>query len=377
MTKSEDINEDSDMIDRSNRRFFSRLSYSFGNEDPQVERRALAIKSNDRTLCITASGDRPLHLLLDDCAEVVAIDLNETQNHLLALKAKAMEHLDYEQYVSFLGGSEDSQRLAKFQMLSPHLSESERMYWNDHKKLINKGVLYQGALEKMCSRISSILRVLRGKKVKKLFEIDDLEEQRHFVKNHWNSFFWRKSFDILFNSPFMRLVLKDPGIFAHLGEAVSPGKYLFQRFSNCLNKSLARENPLISMVLTGQVHPKAYPPYLTETGVETIKSRLHRLSWQTENVITFLEKSPDCHFDCFSLSDIASYMDKTNFQRLISAIYRTAKPGARFSMRQFMSDHSIQEPLVNSFVRDSKLEAGLEADELCFVYRFMAGVITK
>lgn len=370
------ISEDVAMIDRTNRRFFSRLSYSFGNEDPQVERKALAIKPNDRTLCITASGDRPLHLLLDDCAEVVAIDLNETQNHLLALKAKAMQHLDFEEYISFLGGREDHQRLTKFQLLSPYLDEKERAFWSDNSELIVKGILYQGAVEKICSRIASVLRVLRRKKVKRLFEFENIEEQREFVKKHWNSFFWRKSFDFLFNSPFMRLVLKDPGIFAHLGTN-SPGKYLFQRFSNSLNTTLAKENPLLSLVLRGQVQPAAFPPYLTEKGVATIRSRLHKLTWHTENVITFLENSPASYFDCFSLSDIASYMDLTNFQRLIAAIYRTARPGARFSMRQFMSDHPIPEPMSKYFVRDANLESTLESEELCFVYRFMAGVITK
>lgn len=364
------------MIDRSNRRFFSRLSYSFGNEDPQVERKALAIKPNDRALCITASGDRPLHLLLDDCAEVIAIDLNETQNHLLALKAKAMQHLDYEQYISFLGGIEDGQRLTKFQLLLPFLNEKERVFWGENSELIVKGILYQGAVEKICSRIAAILRILRRKKVKRLFEFENLEEQREFVNKHWNSFFWRKSFNFLFNGPLMRLLLKDPGIFAHLG-TTSPGNYLFQRFSKSLNTTLAKENPLLSLVLRGQVSPSAFPPYLTEKGVATIRSRLHKLSWHTDNVITFLENSPDSHFDCFSLSDIASYMDLTNFQRLIAAIYRTATPGARFSMRQFMSDHPIPDVMAKYFVRDTHLEAALESEELCFVYRFMAGTIAK
>lgn len=46
--------------------FFSHLSYSFGNEDHSVERRALNCKKADRVLCITASGDLPLHLLLHE-----------------------------------------------------------------------------------------------------------------------------------------------------------------------------------------------------------------------------------------------------------------------------------------------------------------------
>ena len=46
--------------------FFSRLSYSFGNEDWRTEKRALGIRPHDQVLCITASGDRPLNLLARD-----------------------------------------------------------------------------------------------------------------------------------------------------------------------------------------------------------------------------------------------------------------------------------------------------------------------
>ncbi len=66
--------------------FFSRLSYTWGNEDWNTEREALQIGSQDTVLCITASGDRPLNLLVDDCHRMVAIDANQQQNYLLHLR---------------------------------------------------------------------------------------------------------------------------------------------------------------------------------------------------------------------------------------------------------------------------------------------------
>jgi S-adenosylmethionine-diacylglycerol 3-amino-3-carboxypropyl transferase len=175
----------------------------------------------------------------------------------------------------------------------------------------------------------------------------------------------------------MRLVLKDPGVFAHLGKTISPGQYICQRFTQSLESGLASENPLISLILRGYVDPKAFPPYLTQEGVNVIKPRLHKLSWETRDVIAFLEDTSSSYFDCFSLSDIASYMEKHKFHRLLRAIHRTAKPGARFSIRQFMSDHSIPDDLVHVFQRNKQLENSLEAEDCCFVYRFMAGTISK
>lgn len=357
--------------------FYSRLSYSFGNEDPNVERKALAIKPNDKVLCITASGDRPLHLLMDECAEVVAVDLNETQNHLLSLKVSAMKHFDYKEYLTFLGGGKDAERLQKLRRLLPHFNDKESRFWNNHRHLITKGVLYQGSLEKMLSLIGYALKVFRGRKIKQLFSIQDLEEQKRFVKEKWNTFLWRKTFDVMFNSPMMRFALKDPGLFAFLDKSISPGTYICNRMNQSLQTNLANENALLSLILRGRVESKAFPPYLTEEGVKVIKPRLNRLKWHTENIITFLESSPDNHFDAYSLSDIASYMDDQSFNRLLSEVYRTARPGARFSIRQFMSDHPISKDVEPFFKRDPQLEATLEAEERCFFYRFIVGTIEK
>ena len=82
--------------------FFSRLSYSFGNEDWNTEYQALKVKPSDKVVCITASGGRPLNLLLQDCEQVVTVDANKIQNYLLKLKSAALKEVDYEEYLDFL-----------------------------------------------------------------------------------------------------------------------------------------------------------------------------------------------------------------------------------------------------------------------------------
>ena len=83
-------------------KFYQRLSYSFGNEDPITEQRALKIQPTDTVVCVTASGDRPLNLLVDDCKKIYSIDINPIQNHLLELKKHAMKELDFEDYLSLV-----------------------------------------------------------------------------------------------------------------------------------------------------------------------------------------------------------------------------------------------------------------------------------
>lgn len=357
-------------------KFFSRLSYSFGNEDWNTEKKALAIKPDDRVICITASGDRPLHILSEECAHVTSVDANKIQNHLLHLKAAAMQRFDFDHYLSFLGVTEDQHRLHSLQSLVRELSYETAQFWNLNQNIIQKGVLYQGATEQFLSRFSPVLHLLRPNKLYRLFNINDLEEQRSFIKRDWDTFLWRKSFDLALNPFFSKVVLSDPGLYAHnIGTKIKAGPYIYDRMNNCLNKYLAQENPLISLIFKGRVGNRALPPYLQEAMVPKIKSRLDRLTVETSDIATYLENAPPNSFDCYSLSDVASYITYEQFLRLLNGIRRTARPGARISMRQFLSTHEMPKDLGDWFERDHKLEHELEREDRCFVYRFITGKV--
>jgi S-adenosylmethionine-diacylglycerol 3-amino-3-carboxypropyl transferase len=77
--------------------FMTTLNYASCNEDWRSEWDALKITSDDRILCITGSGDRPLNLLFQGPGKVIAMDLNPVQNHLLRLKVAAMKELPYDE----------------------------------------------------------------------------------------------------------------------------------------------------------------------------------------------------------------------------------------------------------------------------------------
>lgn len=357
--------------------FYNRLSYSFGNEDWLTEQKALQIKPGNRVLCITASGDRPLHLLLDDVHEVVSVDANPVQNHLLNLKKEAIRALRDDEYLSFLGIINSSDRLVTFHQIVKRMDKEAAQFWLENKHLIKKGVIYQGAIEKLLRHVSVLICLLRNSEIKQLFEIANIEEQREFLRNRWNNTFWKNSFKYGLNRWISRLVIKDPGLYANVDPNFKPGLYLYERMMASLNHTLAQENALISLILKGNVGKNALPPYLTEKGIDVIRSRIDRLKTQTNNVISFLESAPEASFDRFSLSDVASYMDQATFLRLLKALFRAAKPQARFCMRQFMSRYKIPEGLKPYFQTEPELESQLEREDRAFVYHFTVGKIKK
>lgn len=357
--------------------FFSRLSYSFGNEDWSTEQKALKIQPSDRVVCITASGDRPLHLLLDESQEIIALDANPIQNFLLELKVAAMQQLSHEEYLSFLGAAPGKNRLDTLKRLSNHLSPGAAEYWKRHKKRINAGVLYQGAIERRVILLARFVCFLRGNMIKKLFEINNIEEQKAFVAKEWHRGWWKKLIVAALSPKCAKLILKDPGLYAHKDPSIVAGKYIYDRLSEGLTKNIAKESIFISLFLKGKVEKEAFPPYLTADGFNTIKPRLKGIKSHTADLLSYLEAAPPNHFDCFSLSDVASYISSEDFKRLTYAVYRTAKPGARFCFREFLSKHQIPEGLRPLFIRDKALEENLEKEDRCYVYRFMVGHISK
>lgn len=357
--------------------FFSRLSYSFGNEDWRTEHEALKIQPQDRVVCITGSGDRPLHLLLSECKQVVSVDANPYQTHLLRLKAAAMQAFSIEEYQAFLGLADHPDRLSLFASLIPYLSLETMEFWKMRSRMIQKGIIYQGTTEKLCRILAKMMHLLRGKKIEKLFTFNDLEDQKKFVEEKWNTRTWKTAVNIALHPWLTRLFFKDPGLYAYLGDQIQPGEYILNRMNKCLNQHLAKHSLLISLPLRGFVADDALPPYLIKEGVEQIKPHLSFLQPKTENIIAYLESVPEASIDVFSLSDVASYVPADQFNRLQKAVFRAAAPKARFCMRQFMSNHLLLPELSEFFERDEELEHRLEQEDRCFVYRFMVGQIQK
>lgn len=357
--------------------FYSRLSYSFGNEDWQTEQKALQIQPSDSVLCVTASGDRPLNLLTNELKELVAVDANPLQNALFELKRVALANLSYPDYTAFIGVTPSNNRLQTYAQLSKELDPMARAFWEILPKKIEKGVLYEGSLEKLLKTASVFVRFFRGKKVAKLFSIDDLQEQKNFLSKHWHTYLWKKTFHIGLHPFLTRTFIKDPGLYEHVDPNIHVGDQLYERLHNYLERNLAKESTLLSLIFIGKVDVNHFPPYLTESGVQKIKKQVDKTRFYTDDIVSYVTKAPANTFDCFSISDIASYLNKEQFECLVEGIFHCAKPGARFCLRQFLSNHQIPPKLSPHFQRNAALENELQNEDRCCVYRFITGTIKK
>lgn len=353
------------------------LVYSSFNEDWRTERRALRIGPTDRVLCITGAGDRPVHLLLDDPAEVVAVDNNPFQNHLLDLKRVAMITFDYETYAGFLGLTPCAGRGRLFEQLEPALSEEARAWWRRRRASIDAGVLYQGSWERhYCGTLAPLAGLLRGRAIRRLFDFEDLQAQQRFVREEWDRPWWRWTLRVLCSRMLLRLSLT-PSCAATLDPRLNVGRYVHESMLNTLTNTLARENFMLSMTFRGRLSEHDLPPSLSPDAFEHLKSRLSLIQVHTGDVIDLLERVPAGRFTRFSLSDLPSYLDRSRLDQLLEAMVQAAAPGARFCIRQSLTGYDLPGRFAGVLVREPEVEEQLRLEDRCFVYRFWVGTVRE
>lgn len=355
--------------------FFNTLNYSSCNEDGVAELQALAIAPADSVCCITGSGDRPLHLLLGDPSRVLSFDLNPAQNFLLELKLAAIRDFDYSEYVQFLGLHPDPKaRWESYRSLRPQLTPEAARWFDSRRGMIERGILYEGRWERYFRMSSSQLRFLRGEKIRQLFAFDDLEKQRQFLHEQWNTRSWRLLLRLSFNPVAFRFVLGDPGFYAYANPQRPAWKYIYDRMTCFLEHHLARSSFMMALVFYGHFFdPLHYPPYLREENFTFLKARVNRITLRTAALFDVLADPAHAACNKYSLSDVSSFLNTEEYQRLLT--FFANKKGVRFCLRDFLTSRM---PPTQTGIGDLRfltdIQDQLALDDASFGYTFIIGV---
>jgi S-adenosylmethionine-diacylglycerol 3-amino-3-carboxypropyl transferase len=354
--------------------FFRTLNYSSVNEDWRTEAAALRPQPGDTALCVTGSGQRPLDLLAAAPMNVMAVDLNPVQSHLLHLKVAALRRLSFDDYTAFLGlrSEQPLWRRARLKELGADLPPDTRRYWNTPREAVGAGVLYQGRWETFHHAGARLVRRLHPQVADTLFAFENVEAQSDYVDDLWSKRTWSCLFRLLCARLACRLLLGDP---AYCQARAEVGAYLFDRLKGMLHRRLARDSFMVSLALHGRLSVFDLPPHLTPEGAALIRERLDGLTIATADVLDVMEQSPAGTFSRFSLSDMPSFLDAAGFQRLLRGVQHSAAPEARFCIRELLAHHEWPAREAERLRRESALERQLEDDDRSFAYSFLAGEV--
>lgn len=360
-----------------------RLFFAQVREDPLLEIEALGPLNDARVVAVSSGGCTALSLLASGAGEVIAVDLNSTQNDLVELKAAALRSLTTPEIMSFFGVARGTpeRRARTYWTIRPFLTESAARFWDGHQALLGRGAVACGVSERFIGGVARVIRIfIHGRKdIDRLLSLGSLEEQRDFFDRRWNSRRWRALFPLLINRwTFNRAF--DPEFFRSV-ENHSFAAHFRGLLEHALCEVPVDSNYFLHQILRGTYPtrvPNGVPPYLERTRREVLRAKLDCLTLVDAAYAEYLATCPDSSIDALAISNICEWLDPHGIDELFAQIVRVAKPGARFCFRNFVGYTEIPAQFRGIVVENE--QAGREAilrDRSCMQARIVICRIEK
>ena len=349
---------------------FSTIRYANVWEDPRVLRGALEVKPGDVVFSIAAAGDNALALLLDDPSRVVALDFNESQLALTALKVAALQALDHPSLLAFLGAMPSRDRLRHYARVRTLLDDSTRRYWDARPQSVQIGVCRDGRFERYLGYFRRfVLPLVQSKTtVRSILAARSLDEQRRIFAASWDNPRWRALFKVFFGKAMLGRLGRDPAFFTHVAVRDVGGVFL-ARAARALTALPVDDNFFVEAILTGHVTGAfGRPPYLDEANHATLRGRLSRLELVYGSMEAHLAATPPDTYDAYNLSDCFEWMSDAQSEAMLRSIARAAKPGARLAYWNLLVPRRRPAVLASLIEEDHARSAALHAIDRCFFY---------
>ena len=343
--------------------------YNFGlsQEDERTEVAALALCPGERVLSIASAGDMPLSLLALGAGAVDAVDSDAAQLHLTRLKLAAVEALERVDAVAFLGfvPAPPKQRLRWLKEVLAVLPEGSRTFWEAAAARVSRGAIWAGRFERYMRWLAGTVVPLVGRrKFESLFACATLEEQALAFTRHFERSGMRALFRVAFHPKVFARRGMDPRSLEHRDRSVSLGEQYFATFRALCTGSLARDNPLLQlMVLRRTLSADVVPAYLSATGAEVVRTGRERLRLHLSDLGAYLEALPPGSFDKAHLSNLPDWLSQRRFEEVLALVAGRAARPARVVWRYIHVDRVLPPELEARVRVDRELGAHLRQQD--------------
>ncbi len=320
---------------RDDRLFFAQV-----REDPLLELEAFARHLDGPLVVVSSGGCTALSLVAAGASQVVAVDVNRTQNHVVELKAAAAAAAP-ERAIAFLGGTPATaaERLTLYRIYREALSEDAVRYWDRHSRAVERGVLNAGVTEMLLRAIAGAVRrgVHPRRRIERFLRCTTLDQQRRFYAQEWDSVRWRALIHLMAN----RMVLKkayDPEFFRRV-QNPSFARHFLRTIETALTRSPIRDNYFFHQMFFGYYRTRlggGTPPYLAAENWAAMADVTRRLTLVDGSISRYLRGCPSGSIAGFSISNICEWLSAAEIEELFGEIVRAARPGARLCFRNFL-----------------------------------------
>ncbi len=341
------------------------IPFSITAEDVCVVRQALASPPGSVLLCIGSSGDTPLGLLTSDVSRIDVVDASFPQLCLSILKATAMKHLTLPDYRTLLGVTPDGTRArALFERVSARLPADVSAFWHRHRRLIKRGLIWQGGLLRQIALTRTLLRALLGNRWLERLALCQTPAQASAVLDELLDSTRGRILVGLSTNPLVRRLYYPSQTFRRLPREHRAQHFLVEKARAMLCRRPLSDNPYLYPFVFGRyASTSCVPPYLSEEFYEVIRARVERLNFVHADVRRHLRAAEPRSYHGLALSNAVDWMSQNETEEMLRDIARAGAVGARVLLFSRITNVNVPSTLASVLESDLALGVRLLAEE--------------
>lgn len=331
----------------------SNLIYNCAWEDPRIDRELMQLDADSTVVMITSAGCNSLDYLLDNPAQIQAIDVNHRQNALLELKMALIKRNEFDDLFEMFGIGSHMDYTAIYQSVRAQLSESAQGFWDRrigffNPKSLKKSFYYHGTSGVAAWVMGNALFRLRPN-IKNfavcLLDAKSLEEQRQAYELIEGEI-WGKFTNWLIRQPALMTLLGVPRPQIKLIEDSYPGGltgYVKDKLKHVMTDLPIEENYFWRVYITGSYTLNCCPNYLRSENQGVLRERMDRLKPYTGTVANFLRENSGfySHYVLLDHQDWLAWNDPVALREEWDLILANSRPGTKILMRSAGLDLSF------------------------------------
>ena len=345
------------------------IHYSQCWEDTALLIEALDINTDDNVLSVGSGGDNSFALLLRDPKILTIIDSNPAQVYLIELKIRAMEKLNFAEFISFIGIKECKKRSKIYLDIRPYISIDAQEYWDRNLKEIKNGIIHCGKFEYYFSIFRRfILPVIHNNKnIDGLLNNRTINEQKDYYDRLWNNKRWALLFRFFFSRFILGRFGRDPSFFKYVNNKNISAEIL-KRTKRGLTAVEIQNNFYVEYILKGHYKSSNTPHYLQEESFNIIKERLHKIRLLNAGLSEYLNDKSSKDITKFNLSDIFEYISEPDFENLVGKILKESSGKALMTFWTLFIPRKVPAMFKENIMFDSELSNELFDKNRSFFY---------
>jgi S-adenosylmethionine-diacylglycerol 3-amino-3-carboxypropyl transferase len=339
------------------------LIYNVCWEDPRIDRSILELDRDSRVVVLTSAGCNTLDYLLDDPAEIHAVDVNPRQNALLRLKLALIERGDFDDLFRMFGNGSHQAFRDLYRAVRPSLPVYAQTFWDEKIAYFDgasrkRSFYYYGTSGAIAWILSRYLLGADRHLRTRLFDLLDartLEEQRT-IYQQIEPALWGRFTSWLVKQPMTMAMLGVPRPQIRLISTQYPGGmvgYVSSKLRHVLTEVLIQDNYFWRVYLTGSYTADCCPNYLRAEHFSQLHANIGRVQTHNATVSRFLQNHPSVysHFVLLDHQDWLAWHQPEALREEWALILANSRPGSRILLRSASPELNFLPEMVKSAVR--------------------------